>query len=268
MSSVSPAHPSPTDAPAGVDGGVSARPVAARLSAAMARGGPRGRDHARGIRDPGLAGLCGARRLAAAGRPLRLSARRPGVRAVRLVATSRRGADVGDLVDGRRHGRPDGRRRCAALRPDRQPRGVGRGVAERSGMAAAPQHAHQLHQRDQSARVQGGCGPEHRVHPIGRLLRRAGRRRPLLRPYVHRGHTTRAPEPRDDRRRRRRPRALAARRDPPARSAGGPHGGRIVDRGRIADAARAGRSGAWSAAYRAACPPSACRASGCATSTA
>ena len=30
-------------------------------------------------------------------------------------------------------------------------------------------------QRDESARVQGGCGPEHCVHPIRCLLRRAGR---------------------------------------------------------------------------------------------
>ena len=43
-------------------------------------------------------------------------------------------------------------------------------------MAAPAEHAHELHQRDQSAGVQGGCRPEHRLDAAGRPVRRARRR--------------------------------------------------------------------------------------------
>ena len=65
-----------------------------------------------------------ARRLAAAGRHLRLPARRARLCVARLVAPARDRADFRHLADDRRHRRGDGRGRRRALRPDRQPGGL------------------------------------------------------------------------------------------------------------------------------------------------
>ena len=140
-------------------------PVARRLSARMvARRHRRGRD-ARGLCDPGFARLCGTGRPAAAGRRLRISARRARLRAVRLLAPARDRSDIGHLAHDRRDRGNDGGRRCAPLCADRQPRGFhGRGPClDRLGPAA--QRAREADQQQHPGRFQGRRRDDHRDDP-------------------------------------------------------------------------------------------------------
>ena len=146
----------------------------AEYRAELARGRPRRRRHACGLRDPGFARLCGTRRAAAAGRRVRLSARRARLRAPRVVAPARGRADVRDLADGRRHGRADGGRRRAALRADRQPRRLHRRGALPDRLAAAAERAGEADQRQHAGRLQGRRRADHRDDAAASLLGVAG----------------------------------------------------------------------------------------------
>ena len=140
---------------------------------------------------PGVPGLCRTGGLAAPGRHLRLSARRARLCAARLVAATGGRADVRHLADDCRHRGRDGRGRCAALRPDRQPGGLHRGHTLPDRMAAAAQHAGAADQRQHFGRLQGRRRIDDHHDPAAEPVRRCRRRTQFLRASGGVGRPTR-----------------------------------------------------------------------------
>ena len=155
---------------------------------------------------------------------------------------------------------------AAALRADRQPRGLHRGGAVPDRLAAAAERARQADQRQHPGRLQGRRGPDHRHDPAAEPVRRAGRRPQFLRAafllagQLGQMHFARA------RRRRRRDRAACARRAPAARTAGRARRRRAVDRRCVAAGAAGARRADRPEKSRRACRPWQARRCGCATS--
>src|SRR5262245_45964028 len=81
------------------------------------------RGHAGGLRDSSFPGLCRTCGSAPASGHLRLFAGWPRLRAAWLLAPTGNRTDLCDFPDDRGHRCDDGGRRCAAVRPDRHPRG-------------------------------------------------------------------------------------------------------------------------------------------------
>ena len=122
--------------------------------------------------------------LAAAGRHLRLPARRARLCVARLVAPTGGRTDLRHLADGRRHRRGDGRGRRAALRPDRQPRGLHGGTAVPARLAAAPKRAGAADQRQHPGGLQGRRRSDDRDDPTAEPAWRRRRRTQFLRTGV------------------------------------------------------------------------------------
>ena len=160
------------------------RPAGLRIPGRLACRRSRRRDHLGGLRDSGFARLCRACGLAAAGRHLRLSARRARLCPARLVAPARHRAHLRDLADDRRDGRRHGGRRRATLRADRQPRGLHGGGAQPVRLAVAAERAGEADQRQHPGRLQGRRRPDHRHDAAAEPVRREGRRPQFLRTGV------------------------------------------------------------------------------------
>src|SRR5437870_578834 len=96
-----------------------------------------------------------------------------------LAATGNR-TDLCDFPDDRGYRCDDGGRRCAALRPDRQPRGRHGGPALPDRVAPAAEHAGAAHQRQHPGGVQGGRRIDDRNDPDAEPARRCRRRTQFL----------------------------------------------------------------------------------------
>jgi Sulfate permease family len=97
-----------------------------------------------------------------------------------LLGSSRHRTDLCDFLNDRRYRRDDGLRRCAALRPDRQPRGLHSGPALPDRMATAAERAGAADQRQHPGGIQGRRRIDDRNDPDAKPDRPCGRRTQFL----------------------------------------------------------------------------------------
>ena len=155
---------------------VPAGPLAVRISRRLSPRRYHCRSNSGRLRDSGFPCLCGTCRLASASRNLRLSARRSGLCAARIVASARRRANVRYFTNDCRHGGGNGGRRRTTLRTNCQPHGLHRSSALRVRVAVATERTGETDQRQHSRRVQGRRGFDHSHDPAAEPVWRRRRR--------------------------------------------------------------------------------------------